>query len=151
MRVLDPADELLYLAVHAARHRFARLRWLWEIGTLMKRCTSDELELFVERARETEVARPVAVTLGVLHRRLECEAAVGCSRRLAGGLLLRAELAIADVAADPTYRRRGLLSKSLFVLCEHTYRALLCDGPTVALRRWGRSVRRSIGNMVRRR
>jgi hypothetical protein len=32
-RVLDPADEAIYLAIHAARHFFARLAWLYD--TLM--------------------------------------------------------------------------------------------------------------------
>jgi hypothetical protein len=150
VRILEPADELLYLSVHAARHRLTRLRWLWEIGALMERCGAEELERFVERAGEASVTRPVAVTLGVLHERLECERAGECSRRLPRGLLLRGELAIAGIVPGATYRQPGLLSRGLFAASEHTYRALLAEKPSAALSHWASSIGRSIGNLFRR-
>ncbi len=149
-RVLELADELLYLAVHAARHRLTRLRWLWEIRTLLERCSEEELERFLDRAREANVARAVAVTLGVLHERLKCARAGECSRRLPRGLLLRAELAIAGIIPGRSYRDRGPFTRSLFVLSEHTYRALLAEEPGAAMKQWRSAVGRSIGSLLRR-
>ncbi|AKV00807.1 hypothetical protein AKJ09_07470 [Labilithrix luteola] len=50
LRVADPADELVYLAVHASAHRFVRLAWLLDVRLLLERMTSDERELARARA-----------------------------------------------------------------------------------------------------
>jgi hypothetical protein len=115
----------------------------------MERCGTPALELLVERAREAAVERAVAVTLGVLHRDLEHQRARDCARQLPQGLWLRAELAIAGVAARPEHRRQGLLTKSLAVFLGHTHRALLANAPAAGVRQWKGSIRRSIGNFFR--
>ncbi|MBX3252467.1 MAG: nucleotidyltransferase family protein, partial [Myxococcales bacterium] len=41
VRVLAPEDELLYLAVHAAGHRFMRLVWLYDLLLLLQQLDDD--------------------------------------------------------------------------------------------------------------
>jgi len=150
VRILESADELLYLSVHASRHRFDRLRWIWEVGALMRQCSEEDSRRLVERARGAGVSRAVALTLSVLHARLECDRAVHPLAELSVGLSGRAGLAIAGVANDPGYRERGFIRKSAFVISRHTYRALLSDRPAAAAMEWGRSMGRSAVNLVRR-
>ncbi len=57
LAVLAPADELVYLAVHAAAHRFVRLGWLWDIRLLVQHMTADEIATAAARARELGCAR----------------------------------------------------------------------------------------------
>jgi hypothetical protein len=75
--VLARPDELLYLAVHAAAHRFARLGWLYDLRLLVERMDTADLETAAKRARETGYARILAFTglllselLGVTAERL---------------------------------------------------------------------------------
>jgi hypothetical protein len=60
--VLSAPDELVYLAVHAAAHRFERLGWLWDIKLLLERMTPAEVMLGAERAEEWGYARVMAFT-----------------------------------------------------------------------------------------
>jgi hypothetical protein len=46
-----PAEELVYLAVHAAAHRFSRIGWLVDVQRLLERLTA------AERAQALELAR----------------------------------------------------------------------------------------------
>jgi hypothetical protein len=41
LRVLDPVDEIVFLAVHAAAHRFVRLGWLLDILLLARRLSPE--------------------------------------------------------------------------------------------------------------
>jgi hypothetical protein len=66
VRVLAPADEVVYLAVHAAAHRFIRLGWLYDLRLLIERMADEELEEAGRRARETGYARVIAYTAGLL-------------------------------------------------------------------------------------
>jgi hypothetical protein len=64
--VLAAEDELIYLAVHAAAHRFVRLGWLYDLKLLLSRMTSDEIARAAVRAREVRYSRVVAFTAGLL-------------------------------------------------------------------------------------
>jgi hypothetical protein len=56
VRLLDPADELLYLLVHAAKHGACAPKWLLDIWVVTQ--DFDGWDRLVERAREAEVSRP---------------------------------------------------------------------------------------------
>lgn len=67
LRVLAPEDELVYLAIHAAGHRFMRLGWLYDITLLLGRLTSQQLERASDRASEVRMSRPFALALAMTH------------------------------------------------------------------------------------
>ena len=49
--VLTPEDELVYLAVHAASHRFVRLGWLYDMRLLLETMSPLQVETAALRAR----------------------------------------------------------------------------------------------------
>ena len=61
LRVPSPEDELVYLAVHAAAHRFGRLAWLHDLRLLVETMSPEALETAATRAREHGLARPLAL------------------------------------------------------------------------------------------
>jgi hypothetical protein len=62
LSVLAPEDEVIYLAVHAAAHRFVRLGWLYDLKLLVESMSDDELETARERSRGWGYSRAVAFT-----------------------------------------------------------------------------------------
>lgn len=123
--VLAPEDEWLYLAVHAAAHRFERLGWLYEL----KLYAAHDLDwsVIAERARALGVARAVAFTAEVLRVRLRAGIPDDTLPRAAGstaGWLLQ--------AGAPAPLRLALAS-------------FLCDRPTSAARMMGR---KALGRML---
>lgn len=98
--VLAPEDELLYLMVHAAAHRFGRLSWLYDIKLLIGAMTHDELAATKRRALETGYAHVVSFAADLL----EGLAAVSPDRTgpLKGRDGVRRALA-ASVAAEPKH------------------------------------------------
>jgi hypothetical protein len=66
IRVPCPEDELVYLAVHAASHRFGRLAWLYDLRLVLERMTPAAREVAARRAREWGVARPLALAGALL-------------------------------------------------------------------------------------
>lgn len=66
IRALAPDDELLYLAVHAAAHRFSRLGWLYDLELLLRRHGPGLVEAALERARVHRLAAPLAFALDEL-------------------------------------------------------------------------------------
>lgn len=66
IRTLSAPDELVYLAVHAAAHRFGRLAWLHDLRLLLATMTERETELAAVRAREHGYARPLALAAALL-------------------------------------------------------------------------------------
>jgi hypothetical protein len=64
--VLAPEDELVFLSVHAAAHRFGRLAWLYDLRLLIDVMTEPQLELSVARAREWGYARSLAFAASLL-------------------------------------------------------------------------------------
>lgn len=64
--VLEPADELVYLAVHAAAHRFCRIGWLYDLLLLVRHLTQEEMDTAVMRARSWGYERVLAYAAHVL-------------------------------------------------------------------------------------
>jgi hypothetical protein len=64
--VLTPEDELLFLVVHAAAHRFVRLGWLFDLRLLLATMSQHAIEIAAGRALELGFARPVAFAAGLL-------------------------------------------------------------------------------------
>lgn len=67
VRFLAPADELVLLAVHAAKHLFGRLSWLFDVKRFLARYELRWEELW-ESAREQSLAQPTWIALSVAER-----------------------------------------------------------------------------------
>lgn len=88
LSVLAPEDELVYLAVHAAAHRFARLAWLYDCKLLLATMSEAQVAVAAERARDWGYSRPLALAalllvdvLGVPPARLRPLGELGRLRR----------------------------------------------------------------------
>jgi hypothetical protein len=68
--ILEPEDELLYLAVHAAGHCFDRLLWLYDLKLFMTQHPGLDGDVVSSRARALGVMAAVALSSSVLRRRL---------------------------------------------------------------------------------
>ena len=66
IRVPSVEDELVYLAVHAAAHRFGRLAWLHDLRLVVERMTPDALAVARSRARTWGVSRALALAANLL-------------------------------------------------------------------------------------
>lgn len=66
LRVLAPEDELVYLAVHAAAHRFGRLAWLYDIALLVETMPPEAIVAAELRAREWGYSRALAMAGALL-------------------------------------------------------------------------------------
>jgi hypothetical protein len=65
LRVLAPEDELVFLAVHAAVHRFLRLGWLYDLALLLRAMSDGEISVAAERARTWGFARATAFAISL--------------------------------------------------------------------------------------
>ena len=136
LRVLAPEDELVFLAVHAAAHRFVRLGWLYDIKLLLATMSPAQVQRAAERAASTGYAFPVGLAATLLVESLGvAEEAVAPLLRLdhVRGPLLRA------MVAEP--RNPVLRSATRFA-----YTMMLCDDVRGAL---GYSLRSSRGHVGR--
>ncbi len=132
--VLAPEDELLYLAVHAAGHRFERLGWLYDLKLLLapgaRSGRALDWELVAARAREAGFAEVLSLTCELLATKL------GVPRSWRGAVAapspLRARLARALVSSPRTVPARFGLN------------VLLCDTPLRAAGNAARLVGRKI-------
>ena len=66
LHVLDESDELVYLAVHAAAHKFGRWSWLFDLRLLIETLSPETLVLARERAHQQGFARPLALAGSML-------------------------------------------------------------------------------------
>jgi hypothetical protein len=117
VRVLSPPDELVYLVLHAAWHRFGRLGWLHDVALLIGTMTDDELREAHRRANAEGFGRVLAYAAALLERtssvprgRLDLLGHLGSARTSL----------VAGVTAEP---RVGLLRSATRFL----YAASLCD------------------------
>jgi hypothetical protein len=135
LHVLDPADELVFLAVHAAVHRFVRLGWLEDIRLLLEKMSPDEIDVALARARAWGFARVLRFTLALVDELL------GGGPLLAdGGTASARERVARRVVGEPA-------SPVLRSATRLVYTAALCDTPGAALRY---AVRTSIGRVRQR-
>ena len=64
--ILAPEDELLYLAVHGASHRFERLGWLYDIKLLVRAHPNLDWALVAARADALGLGAVLSLTCGLL-------------------------------------------------------------------------------------
>lgn len=141
-----PEDELIYLAVHAARHRFRRLGWLCDLDRLLGAGIGLDWPVVGARARGWGVDRALAATFELLRRRLGREVPQARGIGLPRDLRLRAAVALTAPARDDRRYRSAqtlLAAKTWGVLVEQTYLALLPGRPVEGLRYWRWALRRS--------
>lgn len=123
--ILSPEDELLYLCIHAAGHRFLRLSWLYDIKLLLQRYPDLDWTTLIARARSLHALAALLFTCETLRSRL----GVNIVSDEAIRQRIRSRIAnflLAIIARQPDPSRRSLLGKMAFT-------AVLCDRPRGAL------------------
>lgn len=131
VRVLGPEDELVYLTLHAAWHRFGRIAWLHDLALLVAKMTDDQLAEAARRARELGFGRVLAFAATLL-----ADASTLPRERLA--LLGRLSDARVMLVAGVTNEPAGSLLRSA---TRFVYAASLCDSLPHAARYAGRASR----------
>lgn len=124
IRVLASGDELLYLALHAAWHRFGRLGWLHDLALLIRKMTDDELGEARERAGALGFSRVLAFTAFLLS---EVSDVPPARLSLLGRLGKIRTTIVSRVTAEPEHSL--LRSATRFI-----YGVALCDSAPSALR-----------------
>jgi hypothetical protein len=130
-RVLAPEDEFLYLAVHAASHRFQRLGWLYDLKLLLIRHPDLPWERIASRAKADGLSAVASFTYALLSDWLGV--APGGDAQLPPLGKTRAHAA-ERLARPQSNHVANAVTAFLFS-------ALLCDGPVRAAAFVGRFVR----------
>ena len=124
IRVASPEDELVYLAVHAASHRFGRLAWLHDLRLVVAAMSPAALERAARHARDWGVARSLALAgellvdvLGVAPERVRPLGSLAGGRRA----LIRA------IVAEPRTRAMRIATR-------FAYTTMLADSTQASLR-----------------
>ncbi len=142
--VLSPEDEFLYLAVHAASHRFQALMWLFDLKLLVLRHPDLRWELLADRAASYGFSAVVSFACGLLSDWFGVAPPDG-SRPIPPVGMIRAVAAESLIRPPWTYVVNAVAT-FLFTL-------LLCDDMANAAafsRRWGsRGLARAIGRTLR--
>lgn len=102
---MAPADQLLYLCSHGARHNWQRLKWLCDLPPLMARFADDDVAALNERTVDCGLQRPLAQGLRLC-------------REFWPGALPSWAVPLADER-----------SRAVAVLVGHAQRALLAQSP----------------------
>lgn len=149
--VLAPEDELLYLTVHAARHRFSRLGWLVDLRLFIERHPALSWEAVGARARSWQFQRSAAAAGALLQRRLQFDFPAPARAALGPDLRTRVALPLTALATDPARLTAGETTpaKTWRVFCDHTFRALLGEGTAANPGYWRRSMTKSAGRLLR--
>jgi hypothetical protein len=124
LRVPSAADELVYLAVHAASHRFGRLAWLYDLRLIVDRMSPADLETAATRARAWGVGRVLALAGDLL---VEVFGARPETVRPLGALPLSRRALVHAVVGEP--RTRILSSATRFA-----YTTMLADSMSASFR-----------------
>jgi Uncharacterised nucleotidyltransferase len=124
--ILAPEDELLYLSIHAAGHRFVRLSWLCDIQLLLHRHPNLDWKTVAARARRLGVLAAFLFACDTLRRRLRVEIPHIKDTRIQRIRSRMANFLLAFTAKQPDPSRRSLVGKMAFT-------ALLCDRPKAAM------------------
>jgi hypothetical protein len=123
--ILSPEDEMLYLCIHAAGHRFVRLSWLCDIKLLLRRYADLDWSALAARAHSHRVQAALLFACETLHSRLGVETPL--NRATPKRLRFRmANFLLAATARQPDPSRRSLIGKMAFT-------AVLCDRPWSAV------------------
>ncbi len=123
--VLSPEDEMLFLSIHAAGHRFIRLSWLCDIKLLLRKYPDLDWTTLVARANSLHLLAALLFTCETLHTRLGVK--VPLNEAMPQPIRFRiANFLLAATARQPDPSRRFLVGKMAFT-------ASLCDRPGAAL------------------
>lgn len=123
LRVPAPEDELVYLAVHAASHRFGRIGWLYDLKLMVEVLTPEQIERAAARAAEWGYARVVALTATMLVDVLGVEPDVV---RPLGSLDRTRDVLVRSIVVEP--RTRIARAATRFA-----YTMMLADSPSMAI------------------
>ena len=123
--ILSPEDEMLYLCIHAAGHRFDRLSWLCDIKLLLRSHPDLDWNTLAARAHSLHVLAALLFTCDTLHSRLGVKTPLNDAmpQRIRSRI---ANFLLAATARQPDPSRRSLLGKMAFTVA-------LCDRPGAAL------------------
>jgi hypothetical protein len=124
IRVPSPEDELVYLAIHAASHRFGRLAWLLDVRFAVERMSPRALETAAARAESWGVARALSLAGELLVDVLGVDPSIV---RALGTLPPRRRALVHAVVAEP--RTRLWRAATRFA-----YTTMLADTMTASLR-----------------
>lgn len=133
--VLAPEDELVFLAVHAAAHRFERLGWLYDLQLLVRTMSEAQIRTAAALATEWGYSRALSFTANLLADVLG-ERAPQLSV-LVGRLGSVRQPVVRGVAGEPA----AALARSA---TRFVYTAALCDTlPAAARYAWSASLARA--------
>jgi hypothetical protein len=128
LKILEPEDEFVYLAVHAAAHGYVRLMWLYDLKLLCRRYLI-RWSRVATRARAVRMQTAVAFTCEMLRERLSVSIEDLPELRLRG---LRPRFA--RRVQERVARHEGLLA--LDRLGGLAFTSLLCDRPISGFGLW---------------
>lgn len=124
IRVPSAEDELVYLAVHAAAHRFGRLAWLHDLRLVVERMSPSAIRTAAARARTWGVSRALSLAAELLVDVLGVDPDVV---RPLGALAGARRGLVHAVVAEPDTR-------ILRAATRFAYATMLADSPTASLR-----------------
>lgn len=124
IRVPSPEDELVYLAVHAASHRFGRLAWLHDIRLVVERMSPAALETAASRARAWGVSRALSLAGELLVEVLGVEPEIV---RPLGALARGRSVLVHAVVVEPKARLMRAATR-------FAYATMLADSAAASLR-----------------
>ncbi len=126
--VLSPEDEVLYLSLHAARHLFLRLAWLYDLKLFLRRYPDIDWSVVAARAHSYGLAAALSFTFGVLSSRLgepiPDPAALAPRHKIRSRIAKRVHSA---TTGQPLSLIREFLGELVFL-------ALLCESPATGAR-----------------
>lgn len=124
LRVPAAEDELVYLAVHAASHRFGRFSWLYDMRLVVERMSANAIETAARRARALGLSRVLSLAGELLVETL----GVAPETVRPFGTLARGRRALVHaVIVEPRMRALGRASR-------FAYTTMLADSISASLR-----------------
>lgn len=133
-RILSAEDELFFLVLHAARHLFARLIWLYDVKALLNTRPDVDWQVVADRAERFRVGRAFGFAMRLIARRMEITLPEGAIRADFSRPRRAALTAILSAAGRSSGARAKILG--------HVFRTLLCDRPALAARYVGNHLHR---------
>jgi hypothetical protein len=141
--ILESADEVVYLATHAAAHRFERLGWLFDLALVLRQHEErpHTLELVLRRASEASLRRVVTATLAHVATSFSLpRAAAWLAPRLDHGQ--RWALRCAHLFDDPR------VSESVQSVTRLAFVTALTDSPSHAIRHVAKKIHKRAGQTL---
>ena len=136
VRVLEDADQLLFLLVHAAKHGLRRLKWLLDLYALALRTDTGTWQRAVQRALASHSSRPFHLSAAFLAALPGVSIDLDILRPLAPARPIRIALARL-VTLERTLREDPLSQREI-----HAFEILLEENLPARIRRAARLLRR---------